>query len=192
MDKYIEKAKVREAEYEVNELFVNRWSPRAMTGEVLDENEVNTLFEAARWAPSSMNNQPWRFLISKRNDSYWNTYFNLLMEGNKVWCKDASHLIVVVSKKTLENGNEYPTHSFEAGSAWQNLALQASLMNVVVHGMGGFDYEKAKDVLNIPDDYRVEMMIAIGKYNKELSDEKQEKISGRKSLNELVFKGKFD
>ncbi len=191
MVNYVEKTRKRVKEADVNDLFIHRWSPRAMTGKVLNDDVLNTLFEAARWAPSSMNNQPWRFLVSKRNDKHWDTYFDLLMEGNKVWCKDASHLIVVVSKKTLENCSEYPSHSFEAGSAWQNLALQASLINVVVHGIGGFDYEKAREKLNIPEDYKVEMMIAVGEYNKNLSDEKQEKISGRKSLSEIIINGSF-
>ena len=193
MDRYTDKAKSRVRQADVDDLFVNRWSPRAMTGEILSEKDVNSLFEAARFAPSSMNNQPWRFLISKRDDENWQLFFNLLTEGNQVWCKDASVLIVLISKKTLDkSGKEYKTHSLEAGSAWQNLALQASLKNIVSHGMGGFDYEKAKSALNIPDDYKVEMMIALGKYNKKLSDEKQEKISDRKPLNELVFKGKFN
>ncbi len=193
MDRYTDKAKSRVRQADVDDLFVNRWSPRAMTGEILSEKDVNSLFEAARFAPSSMNNQPWRFLISKRDDENWQLFFNLLTEGNQVWCKDASVLIVLISKKTLDkSGKQYKTHSLEAGSAWQNLALQASLKNIVSHGMGGFDYEKAKSALNIPDDYKVEMMIALGKYNKKLSDEKQEKISDRKPLNELVFKGKFN
>jgi len=183
-------------EYDVDEIFLNRWSPRAMSGEEISEDELMTLFEAAKWAPSSFNSQPWRFLYARRNTENWLPFFNLLAEFNQAWAKNASALIVITSKKTFEhNGKPARTHSFDAGAAWQNLALQGSARGLGVHGMQGFDYDKAREVLNVPDDCEVEAMVAVGKPgNKEELPEKlreREFPSARKKLSEIVFEGMF-
>src|SRR4029078_11894902 len=131
----------RKPTYPINPLILNRWSPRSMSGEALNDDEIMSLFEAARWAPSSSNNQPWRFIYAQRNSEHWNRFFNLLMEPNKVWAKNAAILVVVISRKNFEF-NEKPavTHQFDTGSAWENLALEASSRDIVAHGMQGFDY----------------------------------------------------
>jgi nitroreductase len=167
-----------------------------MSGEEISEDELMTLFEAAKWAPSSFNNQPWRFLYARRNTENWLPFFNLLAEFNQAWAKNASALIVITSKKTFEhNGKPARTHSFDAGAAWQNLALQGSARGLGVHGMQGFDYDKAREVLNVPDDCEVEAMVAVGKPgNKEELPEKlreREFPSARKKLSEIVFEGMF-
>src|SRR3989344_2619546 len=115
----------RKPEYDCDPIFVNRWSPRAMSGEALSDEELMPLFEAARWAPSTYNAQEWRFIYAKRNTKHWDTIFNLLMDPNKVWCKNAAVLLVIISKRTFEfNGKSNPVHSFDCGSAWENLALE--------------------------------------------------------------------
>ena len=86
---------------EINPVFVNRWSPRGMTGEEINEDDLMALFEAARWAPSSYNNQPWRFIYAKRNTESWKKLFGLLVEGNKMWAKDSAALVVLYLAKTL-------------------------------------------------------------------------------------------
>ena len=185
----------RKPEQNINELFLNRWSPRAMSGEEIDEATLFSLFEAAKWAPSSNNNQPWRFIYSRRNTKNWTTFFNLLAEGNQGWAKNAAVLIVVISKTTFDNGNNARTHSFDAGAAWENFALQGLLMGLVVHGMQGFDYDKAKEVLQIPNGYQVEAMIAVGKKGKkeDLPQYLQEREfpSARKNLAEIAMEGFF-
>jgi len=185
----------RKTEQDINDIFVNRWSPRAMSGQEIDEKTLLTLFEAARWAPSANNNQPWRFIYARRNTKHWNTFFNLLAEGNQVWAKDAAVLIVVISKTTFDNGKPSITHSFDAGAAWVNFALQGSLDGLVVHGMQGFDYDKAKEILRVPDGYQVEAMIAVGKKGKkeDLPDFLQEREfpSSRKTTAELAMEGSF-
>jgi nitroreductase len=185
----------RKPEQNINEIFINRWSPRAMSGEEVDEKTLFSLFEAARWAPSSNNNQPWRFIYSHRNTPHWNTFFNLLAEGNQVWAKNAAVLIVVISKTTFDAGKPSRTHSFDAGAAWVSFALQGSQNGLVVHGMQGFDYDKAKVILNIPDGYQVEAMIALGKKGKkeDLPDFLQEREfpSPRKTTAELAMEGSF-
>ena len=185
----------RKPEQDINEIFVNRWSPRAMSGEEIDEKTLLTLLEAARWAPSSNNNQPWRFIYARRNTKHWNTFFNLLAEGNQVWAKNAAVLIVVISKTTFDNGKPSITHSFDTGAAWVSFALQGSLGGLVVHGMQGFDYDKAKEILRISDGYSVEAMIAVGKKGKkeDLPDYLQEREfpSSRKTTAELAMEGSF-
>jgi nitroreductase len=184
----------RKSTYQINPLILNRWSPRSMTGEELDNEEIMSLFEAARWAPSSYNNQPWRFIYAKRNTEHWDRLFNLLAEGNRAWAKNSALLVVVISRKNFEY-NERPaiTHQFDTGSAWENLALEAFSKGIVAHGMQGFDYDKARIDLEIPIDFEVMAMIAIGKKGSRdnLSPELQEKekISDRKPLKDIVMEG---
>ncbi|MEN6507600.1 MAG: nitroreductase family protein [Smithella sp.] len=185
----------RKTENPVNDIFVNRWSPRAMSGEQIDEATLKTLLEAARWSPSSNNNQPWRFIYARRNTPHWDTIFNLMNEGNQVWAKNAAVLIVVISKTTFDSGKPARTHSYDAGAAWVSLALQGSLLNLVVHGMQGFDYDRAKQELRVPDEYQVEAMIAIGRHGKkeDLPDYLQEREfpSPRKNVSEIALEGMF-
>ncbi len=184
----------RKPTYPINPLILNRWSPRSMSGEALNDDEIMSLFEAARWAPSSYNNQPWRFIYAKRNSEHWNRFFNLLMEPNKVWAKNAAILVVVISRKNFEF-NEKPavTHQFDTGSAWENLALEASSRDIVAHGMQGFDYKKAGVELRIPPNFEVMAMIAIGKKGpKEILPaelQEKEKLTNRKPLKEIIMEG---
>lgn len=183
-------------EHEVHPIFVNRWSPRAMTGESLSENEYLPLFEAARWAPSSFNEQPWRFIYATRESEHWERLFGLLGEFNQSWCKNAALLCCIVSKDTFtKNGKPNKVHSFDCGSAWENLALEASARDLVVHGMAGFDYEKARKDLHVPDGFSVEAMFALGKRgpveNLPESLREKESPSDRKPLSEIMMKGRF-
>ncbi len=186
----------RKPTYRINPLILNRWSPRSMTGEELDDEEILSLFEAARWAPSSFNNQPWRFIYAKRNTEYWDGLFNLLADANKIWVKNAALLVVVISRKNFEY-NEKParTHQFDTGSAWENLALEASSRGIVAHGMQGFDYEKSRVALGIPADFEVMAMIAIGrrgpKENLPPELQEKEKPTDRKPLKEIIMEGTF-
>jgi nitroreductase len=186
----------RKASHPVDDVFLDRWSPRAMSGEPIPQEDLMTLLEAARWAPSSYNNQPWRILYALRGSEHWNTFFNLLVEGNQSWAKNAAVLLVFVSKTTFDrNGKPSKTHSFDAGSAWENLALQGSLKGLVVHGMEGFDYDRAGTELAVPEEFEVEAMAAIGKPGaKEDLPEKMQKgesPNDRKPLSEIACEGPF-
>lgn len=152
----------RVAEFSIEEMFVRRWSPRAMSGAPLAQAELFKLLEAARWAPSSGNNQPWRFIYALAGTADFTTLFNLLADGNKPWCERAGALVVVLSRKTRDNGQPARTHSLDTGAAWMSLALQGTQQGLVVHGMEGFDYDRARTELGVPEDHQVEMMIAIG------------------------------
>jgi nitroreductase len=154
------------------------------------------LFEAARWAPSSFNNQPWRILYARRDTPHWPVFLGLLVEFNQGWAKHGAALVVFISKTTFDhNGEPALTHSFDAGAAWENFALQGALKGFVIHGMQGFDYAKAKTTLNIPDGFNVEAMAVIGKPGrKEDLPEKlqeREKPSHRRKLSETAFEGPY-
>jgi len=188
--------KSRQPTFPINSLLLNRWSPRSMTGEEMDDDTMMSLFEAARWAPSSYNNQPWRFIYAKRNSPYWNRLFDLAAEPNKVWAKNAALIVVVVSNKHFDiNGKYSITHQYDAGAAWENLALEASARGLVAHGMQGFDYERARADLGIPDSFDVMAMIAIGKRgpkeNLPTNLQEKEVPNGRKPLTEIVMEGHF-
>jgi nitroreductase len=187
--------KIRKTGYKIDPLFINRWSPRAMSGKGLTDDELFSLFEAARWAPSSFNNQPWRFIFARKKSDK-ERFFNLLSEGNKPWNEKAAVLVVIVSKKTFDhNNNPSRTHSFDTGAAWENMALEGARRGLVVHGMQGFDYDKAKEVLKVPDDYDIEAMASIGKRGRkdDLPEKyrEMEKPSGRKAIKDIVMEGEF-
>ena len=189
-------AEHRRTEYPVDPIFVERWSPRAMSGEALAETELMSLFEAARWAPSSYNAQPWRFVYAHRGTPHWDRFFGLLVQTNQRWAAQAAVLILVASRTHFEfNDKPSRTHSFDAGAAWQSLALQGARMGLVVHGMQGFDYERARTQLNVPEAFAVQAMIAVGKPGDrgQLPAELQQREhpSDRKAISELVFEGGF-
>ncbi|MGA2506174.1 MAG: nitroreductase family protein [Chitinispirillaceae bacterium] len=186
----------RRVDHDCSDIFPARWSPRAMSGMPLSDAETNALFEAARWAPSCNNSQSWRFLYAKRETEHWEKFFNLLKEGNKLWCINAGMLIVIVAKKTFDSGSvTIPTFAFDTGAAWENLALQASLMGLVAHGMAGFDYAAARSVLRVPDDHDVMAMVAVGKpgEKEDLPPQliEREKPSDRKRVDEFAGEGCF-
>ena len=192
----IKGSEVRKADHPADKLFVDRWSPRAMSGEEIPEEDLMTLFEAARWAPSSYNNQPWRILYARRGTAHWQTFLDLLVAGNQAWAKDAAALLLFVSKETFDyNGKPSPTHSYDTGAAWENLALQGWLKGHVVHGMQGFDYERARSALGIPEGFRVEAMAAVGRPGDAAqlpeAQRARETPSGRKPLAETVCEGPF-
>ena len=189
-------ANIRKPGYPVDPLIIGRWSPRSMTGESISERELMTLFEAARWAPSSYNGQPWRFVYARRESKAWDSFCALLDDFNKTWAPKAAALIVVASHKVFDwDDKPSRTHSFDAGAAWQNLALQGSRMGLVVHGMEGFDYDRARQALRIPDAFDIEAMVAVGRrasaeaLDQELRE--MESPSDRRPLSEIALEGSF-
>jgi nitroreductase len=167
-----------------------------MSGEEILPEELMPLFEAARWAPSSFNTQQWRALYARRGTEHWQTFFDLLVDANKAWAKNAAVLVVFISRKKFEHDEEPSiTHSYDAGAAWENFALQGFHQSLVVHGMQGFDYERARKELRIPDEFQVEAMAAVGKPGpKESLPEKlqaRESPNDRRKVSESIFEGPF-
>jgi nitroreductase len=184
----------RTPDFPIDTLFVDRWSPRAMSGEGIADDELLVLFEAARWAPSSGNLQPWRMFYAHRDTPDWPTFFGLLNQGNQTWCRNAAVLIVVASQQfSSRSGAPLRTHSYDTGAAWQNFALQGTRSGLVVHGMAGFNYDLARRELRIPESWQVEAMIAVGRPGSaaDLSESLQarEKPSPRQPVSAFVYRG---
>lgn len=191
---------VRNPEYPIDPIFINRWSPRAFSGEELPEATLFSFFEAARWSPSAYNSQPWRFLYARRNTPQWPVFLDLLAEFNRSWAQNASALVFALSKKSFTppgktESIQMVSHSFDAGSAWTGLALQASLSGWHTHGIGGFDRAKTRETLGIPEDYALEAAIAIGKQADKsilpVGLQEREQPSLRRPVAEWVAEGLF-
>ena len=190
----------RHSDYPIDKLFLDRWSPRAFTSEEIGEADLMTLFEAARWAPSSYNSQPWRFIYARRGTPHFDKLLDLLVPFNQSWAKTASALVILVSNSLMVTpGSDKPvpshSHSMDAGAAWASLALQATLSGWHTHGMVGFDKERAFAELNVPQGYRVEQAIAIGRMgDKSILPEAmaaREAPSDRLPLAQIVMEGGF-
>jgi nitroreductase len=186
---------VRQATYEINPIFLNRWSPRAFSEKTVDDDALHRVFEAARWAPSSANEQPWRFIIA-RSEEDRERFVSFLFEGNQIWARHAPVLIAVVSRRRFAS-NEKPnlTYQFDAGCAWGFLALAATENGLIAHGMAGFDREQAREVLALPEEFDVIAMVALGyRGDKEKLPEAlqaREMPSARRPQTESVMEGRF-
>jgi nitroreductase len=189
---------VRRANFAINSIFLERWSPRAFMDEDISEAELMVMFEAARWAPSGFNIQPWRFLYARRGTSHWPIYVGLLNEFNAQWASRASALIVVISDGFVYNpatrqSARSPSHSFDAGAAWACLALQSTWLGWHAHAMSGIHVDRIRSELNVPEHFRVESAIAIGRAgDKEMLPERlqsKERPGGRRDCTEMVFEG---
>lgn len=192
----IDVRRYRKPNYDIDPLFIERWSPRAFSGEPITDEQLMRLIEAARWSPSAYNNQPWRFLYAHRDSEHWNTFVDLLVEGNREWAHRASALVLLVSKTTNDrNGIHMRTHSFDAGSAWFAFALQSVRDGLIAHPMQGFDENAARETLNVPEEFHVEIMIAVGSPGDPdvLSKEYQarEKPNGRRPIEDIAWEGPF-
>jgi len=151
----------RNIDFAVDSTIAGRWSPRAFKKAEIAKTDIQTLFEAARLAPSCFNAQPWRFYVS--TDATFDQYLSLLLDGNQIWAKNASLLCFVVVKKTFEhNGKPNAYAEFDAGAAWMSLALQARDMGLYTHAMGGIKHDQVHQYLGLSDDFKVVCGIAIG------------------------------
>lgn len=190
----------RSAEFAIDPLFLRRWSPRAFDGKPLTEDQVLTILEAASWAPSAFNAQPWRFVYAVKGTPEFDRLLSLLVEFNQSWAKDAGALVFIISKThgtPPGASDEQPiySHSFDAGAAWGHLALQAELMGLHAHGMTGLRFDRTAEALNLPEGYRVEAAAAIGARGDGASLPEplrgREVPSTRRPISETAFKGAF-
>ncbi len=193
-------ANSRETEHPIDPIFLQRWSPRAFAPDVIAEADLLTMLDAARWAPSSYNSQPWRFAYALRDTAAWPTFLDLLVPFNKGWAKDAAALVVLISNSLMKPpgaDKEVPSHShsLDAGAASGYFALQAARMDWHVHGMVGFDMDRAFAELDVPKGYRVEAMYAVGKRGDPATLPEplraRDVPSPRLPLSSLAFAGRF-
>lgn len=196
----VSQAGERTAETPVSSLFIGRWSSRALTGEPIPDKVLFALFEAARFAPSSYNSQPWRFAFARRGEPDFDKFYGCLNEFNRDWAKGASALVLVASKAAFTPEGENRelvsgSASFDTGAAWASLALQASLLGWSTRAMGGFDRDLARAATGAPEGLKLEAMVAIGKRGDPslLPEDRRsfEKANRRKKITEIVFAGGF-
>ncbi|TPE44340.1 nitroreductase family protein [Pontibacter mangrovi] len=181
----------------IHTLIENRWSPRAFSDESVGEEQLEALFDAARWAPSAMNEQPWRFIYAAKEDkAAFDRLSGLLVEGNS-WAKNAAVLFVSIAKTAYDFNGSPNKHAWhDVGLATGNLLLQATDLGLHVHLMGGFDAAKAKKELGIPDGFEAVAMGAIGYVGDpetlpENLKARELATRQRKPLNEIAFKGEW-
>jgi nitroreductase len=185
---------VRKPAYAIDPVFIERWSPRAFSDKEVPDEVLYSLFEAARWAPSAANRQPWRFILARKREDR-ERFHSFINEKNRLWCEKAPVIVLVLSKKLKDDGSENAFHAFDAGAAWAQLALQAVKNGLVTHPMGGFDKTKARQVLNIPEEFDIHAVVAVG-YQADPgilpeAFQEREKPSGRNPLDTFVFEGQF-
>ncbi|MBB3881697.1 nitroreductase family protein [Acetobacter oeni] len=181
-------------------LFLDRWSPRAFLDAPMSTGELQSIMEAARWAPSAYNSQPWRFLCARKGTPNWNSFLSWLVPFNQSWAGNASALIYVASRTVMlsPSGKTVPatTHEFDAGAAAMLLQLQAAHLGWATHAMSGFDVEAAHKGLAAPADFKIHAAIAIGKQGPaDLLPEgmrPREAPSDRAPLATLAWEGTFE
>jgi len=156
--------KPADAQYPIHELLKRRWSPRAFAARTVEPEKLRVLFEAARWAPSSNNEQPWRFIVAtKEEQTEYDRMFHCLVEGNRRWAHQAPVLILSVASLKFEEDGSANRHALhDTGMAAENLVLQATALGLVAHQMAGFEVGQARTEFNIPPDYDPVAMIALG------------------------------
>jgi nitroreductase len=181
-------------DHEIHPLLKERWSPRALSATDVSEQALLRLFEAARWAASSSNEQPWRFILAKKSDeAAFLRLWECLMPGNQPWAKNAGALVLVVAGTHFGGSGKPNRHAFhDAGLAVGQLTVQATSMGLYLHQMAGFKVDQARQGFAIPEGFEPVSVIAIGSLGDkaELSDElraREEAPRVRQPLKSLVF-----
>lgn len=182
----------RNADYPVDPLFIQRWSSRSFADQPVSSETLYTVLEAARWAPSSSNLQPWRFVLAQTEEEH-NLFRQFILPGNRLWTDKAPVLILIATdKRRDESGEINSAHKFDAGTAWGFLSIQAYLLGLSTRAIGGFDRAKASEVLGLPEYIEPHAVVALGyQAAAEQLDEKlrdKEKPSSRRNLSESILK----
>jgi len=181
----------------INTIIENRWSPRSFSGKAIEQEKIQRFFEAARWAPSAYNEQPWRFIVGVKGDETWQMIFESLVEFNQMWAVNAPVLVVAVGSNVREvNGEANGTWHYDVGQAVGYLTIQAYTDGLVMHQMGGFDPAKLVESFKLPEKYFPLSVSALGYQDvAEKLPANLEKLErgerSRKPLSELVFSGTF-
>lgn len=180
----------------IHPLLARRRSPRALGGERIADAVVGRMLEAARWAPSSMNAQPWSFVVLHRDDPAHAPVADLLLNRNRLWAPRAPLLVVALARTRRPDGAPYPAALYDLGLAVAQFVTQGTAEGLAAHQMGGFDKSRAREVLGLPEEWEPVVMIAIGRAGGAL-DLPEELRAGetaprtRKPLAEMAFSGRF-
>lgn len=189
--------KEAKTDHDIHPLISKRWSPRAFSDKPVETEILLRLFEAARWSPSSSNQQPWSFIVGIKGDATYNNIFSSLVEFNQLWAKFAPILIVSCGRKISEKDQKLnKSFAYDVGQAVAYLSVQAMVEGLYVHQMGGFETSELTGKFEIPDIYEPLTVIAIGYIgDPEILHPNQKRMElderKRKKLNEFIFSGKF-
>jgi len=190
-------SKQAKTKFGFHSLLENRWSPRSFRDSSIEKEKLQRIFEAASWAPSSYNEQPWRFIVGEKGNETYNKILEALVESNKLWAQKAPVLVVSLAKKYFSNKNKENFHFiYDTGQSVAHLTFQAMYEGLYVHQMAGFYFDILKNNFDIPEEYYIVTVIAIGYIgSSDLLDDNLKNIENaeriRKELNETVFKEKF-
>ena len=191
--------KVAQTQYPIHNLLRQRWSPLAFSDRMVEPEKLRSVLEAASWAASSYNEQPWRFIIAtKENKAEFERLLSILAEGNQEWARNAPILMISVAKLNFEYNGVENRHAFhDVGAASTTLAIQAADLGLFIHQMAGFNVPKAKEIYGIPSDYEPVAAIALGYVGdpQTLSERLQQRENAprkRKPLKEVVFSGSWN
>jgi nitroreductase len=185
--------KTAKADHPISELIAKRWSARAFSTRPVEREKLLSILEAARWAPSSRNEQPWRYIVFTNDNADKLKKAQSVLKDLNNYAKRAPVLICAITKKTYsDHGNYNRLHFHDLGAANENMFLEAFNQGLIMHEMGGFDVQKAREVFNIPDDFEAGIMIAIGyqDVHQVLPESLRQKAHlprERKPLSEIVF-----
>lgn len=187
-----------DTDHQVHPLIEQRWSPRAFSDQPVENYKLKQLFEAARWAPSCYNEQPWHFIVATRDQpEAYEKILDSLVNFNRQWAQTAPVLMLTVTRNNFaQNGKDNDHAWYDLGQAVANLSLQATDLDLYVHQMAGFSQEQARNYFDIPNDYEPATAIAIGYLGDpdQLDDplaEKENTPSSRKPLDDFVFTGEW-
>lgn len=171
-------------------LLERRWSPRAFSPRPVDSSKLATIFEAARWAPSSYNAQPWAFFVATRQDAEgYNRLLSTLVDANRQWAQQAPVLILAVAKLDFDHVARPNRHAlYDLGQAVANLTVQATALDLQIHQMGGFDPRSARELFAIPAGYEPVTVLALGY---EQGPPESHAARTRKPLADFVFGGSW-
>lgn len=190
-------SKAAPADYPIHDLIARRWSPRAFVPETVTTDEMRSLIEAARWAPSAANGQPWRFLVARRDEpDAFASLLGCLVPANRRWAENAGALILAVARIVGSDGKPLSWAWFDLGLAVENLALQATALDLAAHPMAGFDAQEVRRQYDLPESFAPVVAIAVGRVAKSdtLPDDlrvREEAPRVRLAQEDLVFSGEW-
>ncbi len=191
-------SKSAQTKYDIHPILNDRWSPRAFADKKVEQEKIQRFFEAARWTPSSSNEQPWRFIIGFKGDETYQKIYDTFVEFNQLWAFTAPVLILTIGNTRSVKNPEKPNlaYAYDCGQAVAHLTFQAAADGLFVHQMGGFDTDQAAKTFGVPESFKVLTAIAIGYIGdpevlhpnlKQMEYSKRE----RQNLDQMVFSGRF-
>ncbi len=189
--------KKAKTDYQIFPLLQMRWSPRTFDDREIQDQELNQLLEAARWAASSYNRQPWRFIYAKKGTEAYDRIVDCLSDFNKRWAATAPLLLLSAYKEKTENGDDNFHALHDLGLSLGNMGIQAQHMGIVMHHMAGIDWKKAQDLFEVPDGFHITTAIAIGYYGGNVENlpenlrEQEVQERTRNPITTFAFEGKW-